>query len=215
MPHPKPTSVHAQAAASSRRSAALLVCALLTLPAAVRAGLPGDLQERLTMTAQALREELAGVNADQAAFRPAPDRWSVLECVEHIVLAEGAVTRVLAALEPAARAGDGTQAPPISDAELSGFATDRSRRFEAPGEIRPTGRFATLEDAMAAFGRGREDLLEVMAAASGDLRATGAVNPAVERFLDGVQWGLLAAGHVERHTLQIREVKASPGYPSP
>jgi DinB superfamily len=30
-----------------------------------------------------------GVSEVQATVRPAPEKWSVLECVEHIVVAEG------------------------------------------------------------------------------------------------------------------------------
>ena len=32
-------------------------------------------------------------------------------------------------------------------------------------------------------------------------------------MMDTYQWMLLVAGHSKRHTLQIEEVKASPGFP--
>ena len=33
--------------------------------------------------------------------------------------------------------------------------------------------------------------------------------------MDGYQWLLLIAAHCERHTAQILEIKAMPGYPKP
>src|SRR5580704_19313857 len=37
---------------------------------------------------QALRDALRGIGEEQAAWRPGPDRWSVLDCVEHLAVVE-------------------------------------------------------------------------------------------------------------------------------
>jgi hypothetical protein len=36
-----------------------------------------------------LHAAVAGVSEEQARTKPAPDRWSVLDCVEHLVIVEG------------------------------------------------------------------------------------------------------------------------------
>ena len=45
-----------------------------------------------------------------------------------------------------------------------------------------------------------------------DLRAFAGPHPAFE-MLDAYDWLLFLSGHTERHTLQIQEVKADPGFP--
>jgi hypothetical protein len=47
-----------------------------------------------------------------------------------------------------------------------------------------------------------------------DLRGHSTPHPALQRDLDAFQWVLLLAAHSARHTAQIEEVKASPGYPN-
>jgi hypothetical protein len=170
------------------------------------------LLDRIDRSRTALFAELEGLTPEQAAWKPAPDRWSVAECMEHIVLAEGAITGVLETLAPPAVGGE--EGERVTDDWLMSFATDRSKTFEAPGAIQPAGRFATLDEARAAFDQGRTRVRGLIAEAGDDLRARGAYHPALERYLDGLQWALLVTGHVERHTLQIREVKASAGFPS-
>ncbi len=46
------------------------------------------LVNHLQKTRQFLLDEVAGLSEAQANFKPAEDRWSVAECVEHITLAE-------------------------------------------------------------------------------------------------------------------------------
>jgi hypothetical protein len=45
-----------------------------------------------------------------------------------------------------------------------------------------------------------------------DLRGFCAPHPALG-LLDGKQWLLFVAAHVERHTRQILEIKEQPGFP--
>ena len=73
----------------------------------------------------------------------------MLECVEHIVVAEG---RFLGWLQnPGA-----DLAPPMDkqkEAKLLLGVSGRSQRVNAPEPVHPTGRFATLAEALAQFER--------------------------------------------------------------
>jgi DinB superfamily len=87
------------------------------------------------------REELlhavAGVSEEQARTRPGPARWSVLECVEHIVLSEEAMLELLTTKSAPATSALGSSR---EDRILHG-TTDRSRKFEAPEFARPLAGF--------------------------------------------------------------------------
>ena len=48
-----------------------------------------------------------GVSEAQAKASPAPGRWSVLECVEHIVVAESEIPRLAAESDGRSRAAGG------------------------------------------------------------------------------------------------------------
>src|SRR5450432_3115134 len=88
-----------------------------------------------------------GLSEAQAKTSPAPGRWSVVECVEHVVVAE---TRFLGWLRnPIAE-----PAPPANrekEAMILSRVAGRATAVEAPEPVRPSGRFATLPEALAEF----------------------------------------------------------------
>ena len=47
----------------------------------------------LMQTRDALLDSVAGLSAAQWQFKPAPDRWSIAETLEHIILVETAILR--------------------------------------------------------------------------------------------------------------------------
>ena len=72
-------------------------------------------------------EATQGISPEQAVAKPAPERWSVLECIEHVVVVE---RRFLGWIS------NGTAIEPQrdTDKELRLFSTVRSRatKVEAP-----------------------------------------------------------------------------------
>ena len=60
--------------------------------------------ERLTLTRQTLLDAVDGVTETQARWKPAPDRWSILEYVEHLAISDdGLVAMIKRSLETPAR----------------------------------------------------------------------------------------------------------------
>ncbi|HLX41996.1 MAG TPA: DinB family protein [Bryobacteraceae bacterium] len=167
--------------------------------------------EQLEQTKQNMLASISGLSDAQWRFKPAPTVWSVRECAEHIILAEGFLFGIeqMAMKAPAVeRAASATL-----DRDQAMFASilDRSKKLTAPEPITPSGKFATPEEAIREFTKARDHSLEYVRTTSDELRVHVAKGPAGN--MDGYQFLLAMAAHSARHTLQIREVEANARYP--
>jgi hypothetical protein len=169
------------------------------------------LVEQLEQTKKDVLASIAGLTPAQWTFKAGPDRWSVQQCAEHIVLAEGYIfdgsQKVLgmpAVPRPAASNSE-------TDHKLVAGVTDRSHKLSAPEPLVPSGKFATPEDAAKAFIEARDKSIAYAKTTDADLRVH--VGPGPMGPIDAYQILLLMASHSARHTLQIREVEADPNFP--
>ena len=147
-------------------------------------------------------EAVSGVTEAQAAAHPQAGRWSVLECVEHVVTVE---ERFFGRLEKAPREG----APPVNkdhEAELQTRVTNRAARAEAPEPVRPMGRYANLSEAVNAFQGARARTIRFAETQGEEVYSRAESHP---RFgpLNGAEMLLIIAGHARRHAGQIRELR--------
>lgn len=182
---------------------------------------PSELEHARLYLQQTQNEVLGatkGLSPAQWNFKPAPDRWSVAEIVEHMVLAQdfvlGPVREKLAKAPPAATDRDYKQV----DAIVLSQIPDRTAKFKAPEFVQPTGRW-TPEIAMDRLVKNYAQLTAYLETTP-DLRQHAveapplkAVSKGAYETMDGYQWILTAAAHVERHTKQILEVKADANFP--
>jgi DinB superfamily len=145
-----------------------------------------------------------GVSEAQAKVSPAPGRWSVLECVEHIVITEG---RFLGWLQnPIA-----DPAPPVDkekEAKLLVGVASRAQRVQAPEPARPTGRFATLAEAFERFDAARANSIRFAEGQGAGLYTLAAKHPFFG-VCNGAEVMVLMAAHARRHAAQIREIRSS------
>ena len=162
------------------------------------------LLDELRKGRSALLDAVAGVTDAQAAFRPAADRWSILDCVEHVVVAEGFLLGRIEQATPT----EIEAAPSELEGVILANGANRSRRFEAPSNARPNERFASLGDAVAAFDSARERTLRYVESYDGDLRAYTTPHP-VRGNVTGYECLLLLVMHPIRHAAQIEEIKAA------
>ena len=149
---------------------------------------------------------VAGVSEDQARLKPSSDRWSILECAEHVVSAErGMFTAITQRSAPLSS--------PNGHGREEGFlrnGTDRSRKYTTSASLAPTGRFATLAEAVARFRELRAHTIEFVAACRADLRDIEVPHP-IGGLVTGQECLALLAVHPARHAAQIREVRQSLG----
>jgi DinB superfamily len=167
----------------------------------------------LEATKKSVVDATRGLSDAQWNFKPAPDRWSVAEVMEHIAAAEDLIrgmdeSQVMKS--PAITPRDPAEVKQIDDRVIA-QVPDRSQKKQAPEPLKPTNRFGSPEAAEKHFLESRaetEDFLKN----TPDLRAHAVDSPMGVK-LDGYEWVLLIAAHSERHTKQMLEVKADPNYP--
>jgi len=166
----------------------------------------------LEASRQELLAAVKGLTAEQWRFKPAPDRWSIAECVEHIALAEDSYYRLIT--ERLAKAPP----PPEEklaeargkDAYVLEKMPDRSSKRQTSAALEPKGK--PPAESLEHFRRSRDRFIAYIRSTSDPLRERVQAHRAVGT-IDGLQWALLAAGHVRRHIQQIEEVKREKGFP--
>jgi hypothetical protein len=149
-------------------------------------------------------EAVRGVSEAQAGASPDPSRWSVLQCVEHVVMVE---ERFLGWLEAAERL-ETSRIDREREASLAARLSNRETRSEAPPVVRPSGRFETLARALAEFNQVRARTMQVAEARMSDLYSVS-IEHARLGVMNGVELLHAIAGHARRHAEQIREVRAN------
>jgi hypothetical protein len=191
----------------------LLTAALLAAPAPMTDAERTALVTELKASQQAVVDTVKGLTPEQMTFKPGPDRWSVAECVEHIAATEpmlfGFIEGKVLKTAPASEADRAKTAG--KDTGVITMVTDRSKKFQAPNEIRPTGRWTGRDDLLKAFGDARAKTLSWVETTKDDLRAHVMSGPGGE--LDGYQWMMYLSGHTRRHLAQMKEVMASANFP--
>jgi hypothetical protein len=192
----------------------LIVAALtMTTVAAAQDATPAEIQQAkryLAETQKGLVDAVRGFTDAQWKFKPAPDRWSAAEIVEHVALIEDVVHGVLEKIPQAPPPAAGRDVQHI-DQMLLAKVNDRSTKFQAPEAAKPTSRW-TPADALDHFRAGRARTTELLTTTPG-LRAHAIAHP-VFGSMDGYQWVLAVAAHAARHTQQILEVKADANFPA-
>lgn len=168
-----------------------------------------ELLKALDRSAKVFADSLAGVSEVQWKFKAAPDRWSILECAEHVAVADQMMftfaSQQLGKIPPA------KDPQRRSDEAIRDAASDRSHKVKTAEFLEPKARYATPADALAAFRKSRDAVAEYVRTTQDDLRSRGIQSP--NGYVDGYQFLLSLAVHAERHSAQIAEVKADAGYP--
>lgn len=153
-----------------------------------------------------------GLSEAQLNFKPAADRWSVLDCIKHIAAAE---KELWAMAQPTLNQPANPEKRAeikITDEALVKAVEDRSHKTKTFAAIEPANSpYQTLEEALAGFKKNREILVAFVKNTKEDLRNHVLVLP-VGTF-DTYQYILLIAGHSNRHTQQIQEVMADLNFP--
>ena len=153
-----------------------------------------------------------GLSDVQLNYRTAPDRWSVKECMFHIAAAEKLLWTLFETTMKSPPNPEKRSEIKLTDEQVVKMVEDRSFKAKAPEPIQPqnTG-FKTLDEALADFKNSRMEHIKYMKNSTEDLRNHVVQLPV--GWVDCYQLYLFIAGHSNRHTQQMDEVKADAGFP--
>jgi hypothetical protein len=158
------------------------------------------------MTEAWLVSELDALSPDQLSFHMTPESWSILEVIEHLVIAEPQYWQQ--ALNSMKQSPAGKK-PEATDAGILWYGIDRTNR-QKTGEARvPKGNLSDIRSSLAEFRKLRKTIREYAATTTEDPRS----RMLLEGNMDVYQWLLMISTHSQRHILQIREIKADASYP--
>jgi uncharacterized damage-inducible protein DinB len=167
--------------------------------------------DQLAASEATLLRQLEGLTPEQFTFRPAPNRWSIAEIVEHIIAVEARVTRAITKSITQPPTGE---LPNLGhkDAALWKMVPNRTRTLDAPEFVRPTGRFTATTEASEHLTATRARTIHFAKTTEADLRAYQMPHMAFGD-LDFHQWLIVLSLHGTRHAAQIEEIKSHPTFP--
>jgi hypothetical protein len=163
---------------------------------------------------------VANLNDEQFTWRPAPDRWSIGECFEHLNLTAAAYIPAIDGAIEDARArnlrSDGPFVYPLVERLfVASNEPPPRRRFKAFKAYRPPSRLSP-DTVMNAFSAWQDRLAERVKRADGlDLRRARRRSP----ILPIMKWSLgtmfaLVLAHERRHIWQARQVRNEQRFPA-
>jgi uncharacterized damage-inducible protein DinB len=144
-----------------------------------------------------LLSQLEGVTEEQARWKPAPDVWSVLEVLRHVVPSKRGVARICAAL---ARG----ETP-------RGFGEEGQATAEQPAATDDLASLAEAHDALEEAHRALLTVVDTFAQGT-DLEAR--FDHGFFGSLNCREWAVFQRVHDADHAQQIEQIKATPGFPA-
>lgn len=200
------------------RQTLLFFCCLLPLCAETLSNGERDrAMSHLHATRKLFVDATANLSEAQWKFKPAPDRWSVAECAEHLTESEtflrGLLSSTLAKspVDEAKREARRKDRDAM-DAKVPAMISDRSQKAQAPEPLRPTGKLGSQAQVIDTFRQRRDETIAMVEQTKEDLRGRFfALGGAME--IDLYQMLFMISGHTERHVKQMREVMADPKFP--
>ena len=165
----------------------------------------------LARSRTAVLKAVEGVTEDQARWKPMPERWSILEYIEHLAVSDDALVGLVKR---------SLESPAHTETEDERRAREQEIREtpiprgvnRAPEGLKPVARFDSLKDAVAAFLAARERTIEYARSTTDDLRHHFAPHP-VLGSLDAYQWLCGNARHAETHAAHVVEIRGMPEFP--
>lgn len=166
--------------------------------------------DHLNKTRAELIASVRGLSDAQLNFKPSPDRWSVLECVQHITLSSQGIRQFMQATAQAPN--DSAWQRTMTDEDFIKGIEDRSHKAQAAEPMKPThSPDKDLASTLKTFNAGRDSLIQFVDTTHSDLRSHLA-NLGFAKA-DAYQIILLISAHTNRHMQQLNEVKADAGFP--
>jgi hypothetical protein len=148
----------------------------------------------------------------QLAYKPAPDRWSVEECMKHIAVTEMGLWKMADSVIESPANPEKRSEVKVTDEKIIEMISDRSKKVKTQEAMEPQNTpYKSNAEALQSFEENRQKLIDYVGRTDRDLR-----NHVVQfpfGYMDTYQMILFIGAHTRRHTLQMEEVIADPGFP--
>ena len=164
------------------------------------------LLQLLASSREALINATTGVSQQQAAFRPRPGVWSIIDCVEHLAVSEAAILSMVI--------NEIMHSPPdlncLRKTEgktelVKNVMRDRTEKRKTFAYLEPEERWTSLGEALTAFQQNRQRSIDYVRTTDAPLHLHAAALGALGD-LSGYQWLVMMASHTERHVSQIEDL---------
>jgi hypothetical protein len=171
-----------------------------------------QMNEILSSTLIKFNKATNNLSEAQLNYKPALDKWSIAECIEHIKLAELEFPKII---------GREMQQPAnpslrkkinITDEEIKPKMTSKNWKAKSPEIFKPSNTFASTNEAITAFQKQRAETILYIKTTNDDLRNRYWKHP-LTGLIDLYQTLLLMNAHLERHKEQIENIKLLNEFP--
>ena len=163
-------------------------------------------------TSARLLKDLKGLSEAQLNWKADSTRWSIYQCTEHIALSETMIWQWIQMTEHQPATPDKRSEVKLSTDQLVSMTIDRSHKMQAPEMLKPETKFPSTDAALKSYMSRRDSTIDYIKTTNDDLKDHFITHP-VFGTMDLYQGLVLLAAHSERHTEQIEEVMADPGFP--
>lgn len=173
------------------------------------------LLEGLQSSQNDLLNEVKSLTKKQIRFKPDSTSWSVAEVVEHLAVYDELLYWDLLNKQYSPEMPEWVEKVKGLDSLMIAYTGDPIK-MKAPFIAQPLGRFENEKDLIAYFNRYRNELIKLIKETETDFRlhfVFRSKDAGVWRVRDLHQYTLLWIAHTQRHTNQVRRVKANPNYP--
>jgi hypothetical protein len=167
------------------------------------------------------RHLVSGLEDDQLNWKPAPEKWSMAQCLDHLAVTSSKFEPYFtAALDHAHRKWEVTSAPAYRPTLIGGWlikqvAPEAGRNLPAPKVFRPSESSA-IPGALGSFLKQQEKFLEFVRATGGvdynKTRLRSPVTPLMRYSLADAY--VITVVHGQRHLAQAGRVRAMSGFPN-
>jgi hypothetical protein len=173
------------------------------------------LVRELQSTEAALLNEIHDLSENQMHFKPDSNSWSIAEVVEHVAVYDELLYWDLFYGQYTPARPDLAEKVKNNDQQFLAYATDKSKG-NSPWIALPIGRFSDRDGLMKYFIRFREQIITYIEETDCDFRlhfTYRAPGGGIWTERDLHQHTLIWIAHTERHTHQIKRIKAMEKFP--
>jgi uncharacterized damage-inducible protein DinB len=167
--------------------------------------------EELESTEAKLLADINDLTEEQSRFKIDPVVWSIHECMEHIVITEVGVYRILCKenSESASRIAEHDEV--VGKKFIADQQADRNVKRVSPDSVKPMGRFSNLEELKDKFQSNRKRICDGLRNNEFVFDKQLFKHPVLGE-LTKKDWLNFMIHHTERHRAQIEDIKANIGF---